>query len=308
MKYIFINLKRFDVPRNLGGICSNPNPVQWISNVMKESISYDLNNLKDISVAYLLPESLLPEAKSALGSQLDVINPIEIGSQGVFRQDIEPGGNFGAFTSNLPAAAAMNLGCSWSIIGHSEERKDKLEIMAAYDSLIYNESESYDKAQKSVNQLIGQEVASALKRNMNVLLCVGESSEEKGQGSFEEQQVRIKAVLRKQLELCLEGNIELLNDRKIVIGYEPIWAIGPGKTPPGQEYIAFVSAYIKEVVAEMFDIDIPVVYGGGLKEANAEMIAGIDTVDGGLVALTKFEQPIAFEPEGLKNIIHKYLQ
>ena len=57
----------------------------------------------------------------------------------------------------------------------------------------------------------------------------------------------------------------------------------------------------------MLSVELPVVYGGGLKEENAKMIAGIETIDGGLVALTKFTGDIAFEPAGLKTIIETYL-
>ncbi|MEG1134455.1 MAG: triose-phosphate isomerase, partial [Cellulosilyticaceae bacterium] len=74
------------------------------------------------------------------------------------------------------------------------------------------------------------------------------------------------------------------------------------------EYIAFVSAYIKETVQELYGFDIPVVYGGGLKEENAKMISDIATVDGGLVALTQFSGEIGFYAEDLRKIIDKYME
>ena len=82
----------------------------------------------------------------------------------------------------------------------------------------------------------------------------------------------------------------------------------PRKNSPDAEYISFVSKYIKATVKELYDKDVTVVYGGGLKEENAGMISKIETIGGGLVALTKFTGDIAFEPEGLKNIINKYLE
>lgn len=307
MKDIFINLKRFDVPRSKGGICPKDNPKEWIEWVIEESINNKLGVLEDITVSYLLPESLLIPAIEKLNSYSEEeTKNISIGSQGVYREDVNPKGNFGAFTTNLPAACAKGMGASWSIIGHSEERKDKLGIIESYEPEYNSQDDLRVRAQKAVNTLINKEVKCALEQNINVLLCVGETSEERGEGTFEEQKPRIKQVLKSQLELCLDNNVDNLEDNKIVIGYEPIWAIGPGKTPPGKDYIAFVSSYIKEVVKDKYGFDIPVVYGGGLKEENAEMIASIDTIDGGLVALTKFIQPIAFEPEGLKNIIMKY--
>ena len=119
---------------------------------------------------------------------------------------------------------------------------------------------------------------------------------------------RIETVLKKQVELNMAGVADKLGDRQLAIGYEPIWAIGPGKTPPGAEYIGFVSSLIKTASTDLFGIDPVVVYGGGLKEENAAMIAGIDTIGGGLVALTKFTPPIGFEPKDLRVIIDKYLE
>ncbi|WP_273327358.1 triose-phosphate isomerase [Vallitalea guaymasensis] len=302
MKEIFVNLKRFDVPVSKGGICPKESSKEWIEWVIAESIRNNLGTLDDITVTYLLPESLLIPAIEKLNSYDEEVRAnISLGSEGVYREDVAKGGNFGAFTTNLPAAAAKSMGLSWSIIGHSEERKDKLGIIERFDK-------DYDskKASFAVNSMINDEVMCALKQDINVLLCIGETAEERGEGSFEEQKPRIKEVLEEQLQLCLDNTTDVMKDNKIVIGYEPIWAIGPGKTPPGKEYIAFVSECIKNYVKKEFGYDIPVVYGGGLKEENAAMIASIDTINGGLVALTKFVQPVAFEPEGLKNIIMKY--
>ena len=75
----------------------------------------------------------------------------------------------------------------------------------------------------------------------------------------------------------------------------------------GAPYIRFVAAFIKETVRQRFGFVPDVVYGGGLKEENAAMLAEIEPLDGGLVALTRFAPPIAFEPEGLKRIIERYL-
>jgi triosephosphate isomerase len=110
------------------------------------------------------------------------------------------------------------------------------------------------------------------------------------------QQPRIEKILRGQvLNGLLQAKAEV-QAGKVVIGYEPIWAIGPGKVPPGQDYIAFVSAYIKRVAREEMGADVAVVYGGGLKEENAGMIASIETIGGGLVALTRFTGEILRRP------------
>lgn len=309
MKEIFVNLKRFDVPKGKGGICTSENPKQWIEWVIEESVKYGIGGLDNIEVTYLLPESLIISAYEKLasysGSGTAAIN---IGCQGVFREDITEGGNFGAFTTNRPAAAAKNIGCSWTILGHSEERKDKLGIIAKFEPACHTDAEIRKNAAAAVDIMINEEVLCALNSGIKVLLCIGETAEERGAGGFEEQKPRIEAVLRSQLIQGLKGTESKEPSGNIVIGYEPVWAIGPGKTPPGSEYISFVSSFIKTAVMREFGFDPVVVYGGGLKEENAGMISKIGTIGGGLVALTKFTGEIGFYPEDLKKIIDKYLK
>jgi len=308
MKEILINLKRFDVPRELGGICPFSNPQEWIESTLKETINYGLGKANDLHLTYFLPEALILSAinvfkkypkKGTVG--------IDIGCQGVFREDIKKGGNFGAFTTNLPATAAKNLGCTWAIIGHSEERADMMGLIEDFEPNIKKEPESRSRAREVVDNTINKEVLCALRAGLNILVCVGESSEEKGSGEFIDQKPRIKSVLQEQLVRNLKNIKNELANKNIVIGYEPIWAIGPGKTPPGKEYISFVSNFIKDTVKNEFDFEPTVVYGGGLKVENAGMLAQIDTIDGGLIALTKFTAEIGFSVKGLSEIINQYL-
>lgn len=304
MKEIYVNLKRFEVPRKYGGLCPDDSPTGWIESVMMESVESGLGSQDGLSLVYLLPEGLIPAAVTKLNSyEFNKRKTIEIGCQGMHWDDIQPGGNFGAFTTSLPAASARNLGSTWAIVGHSEERRAKLQVMRAYNPDLDRQTEKRSKASAAVDGLVKKEVDCALNAGLNVLLCVGESADERGEGSFEEQKPRIETVLKSQLLTNLQGVVDHPGDRKVVIGYEPIWAIGPGKTPPGEAYIDFVSAYIKGVIADNFDAEMSVVYGGGLKEENAAMITGIETIDGGLVALTRFTGEIGFDVAGLKGII-----
>jgi len=276
---------------------------------MEDTIKHGLGNIKDLHITYFLPEALILSAISKLKTFSDEeTKGIDIGCQGVFRDDIQKGGNFGAFTSNLPATAARNLGCTWAIIGHSEERADKLGLIESFEPKIKKDLKLKIKAREVVNCIINKEVLCALEANLNVLLCVGETLEERGEGKFTEQKSRIQSILKSQLTLSLQGIKNKLYGEKIVIGYEPIWSIGPGKIPPGKEYISFVSQYIKSTVKNEFNFEPVVVYGGGLKEENAEMLSRITTIDGGLVALTRFTDEINFEVLGLKRIIDKYLK
>jgi triosephosphate isomerase (TIM) len=105
-------------------------------------------------------------------------------------------------------------------------------------------------------------------------------------------------VLAKQLEEGLEG----VDRSKVVLAYEPIWAIGPGRTPPSPGEITAIAAEIKGLAP------LPLVYGGGLKLGNAESIGSIAELDGGLVALTRFEGQIGFYPEEFLEIVDAYFR
>ena len=189
------------------------------------------------------------------------------------------GGNFGAFTTNRPVSAMKAMGVMHTIIGHCEERNDKMGILA----------EAGVTDTKAVNRILNQEIRLAVDAGMKVLYCIGEKDTELD---------RWDAVLKEQLEIGLEG----VDKSQVVIGYEPIWSIGPGKTPAGKDYITKIARFVKEVTG-----GTDVVYGGGLKVDNAQMLASIDEIDGGLIALTRFQGEIGFYPEEYVEIIRTYL-
>jgi len=128
---------------------------------------------------------------------------------------------------------------------------------------------SPNAASGAISELLGAKVRAAQKVGLKVLFCIGETAE---------QVPARKEVLARQIEGGL-GTADMAN---VVIAYEPVWAIGPGKTPPSARGIADIAADIKRLVA------CPLVYGGGLKKENAASIGAISELDGGLVALTRF--------------------
>ena len=159
MNQIFVNLKRFDVPRRLGGLCPLDDPAKWIESVLDQTIGLGLGSLEDTQLAYLLPEGLASIAvRWMLGISPSMKINLSIGCQGVHWEDIAPGKNFGAFTSFQPATAVRNLGVSWAIIGHSEERKAWQQVMAAFEPGILADERLRQKAARSVDAIINSEV------------------------------------------------------------------------------------------------------------------------------------------------------
>lgn len=276
MKHIYLNLKRFDVPAELGGVNRLAPPEKWaayiVQNTQEGLRQYDP---AEVEFGMYFPEAYLLQAAAARTKD----SPVRIGCQGVYRGDTSAGGNFGAFTTNRPAAAMAAIGCETVIIGHCEERSDKAGILA----------EAGVTDTKVVNRLLNQEIRCAAARGMQVLYCIGEKSEE---------QERWQEVLGEQLEIGLKD----ADKAKIVIAYEPVWSIGPGKTPAGKEYITKIARFVKEQTGGM-----DIVYGGGLKQDNAAMLASIREIDGGLIALTRFQGEIGFYPEEYLDIIRIYM-
>lgn len=305
-RYVFVNLKRFEVPRARGGICPTDEPFAWIQSVIEETAAAGLGALPRLRLVYLLPEGLLApalEARRLAGATTS----IAIGCQGVHWEDLRAGANFGAFTTLLPAQAAAAMGASWTLIGHSEERRAKLQMIEAYDPQSSLLPEQSRKATHAIDTMIRMQVRNALRAGLNVLLCVGETAEQRGEGSVQEIAERLQGVLEDQISHALSGAAPLIDGRQLVIGYEPVWAIGPGKQPPGPEYIELAASLAKRAGRRALRSTPKVVYGGGLKLANAGTLGGIGKVDGGLVALTSFTGDIGFAVDDLVAIVESYL-
>ena len=275
MKHIYLNLKRFDIPRDRGGVNSLAPPQDWAETIVR-GCDAGLERYRDQGMAFTMffPEAHLIGAAAARRAD----SLIGIGCQGVYREDTAAGGNFGAFTANLTAHAAASLGCGSALIGHCEERRDKAELLEL----------GGNRDPRELHRLLNRSVKRAAEAGLDVLFCIGEKAEE---------QEDWQAVLRDQITLGLEG----VDTARVCLAYEPVWAIGPGKTPPDREYIRKIAAFVKEVSG-----GLDVVYGGGLKQDNAAMLASIDEIDGGLIALTRFSGEIGFYPAEYLEIIRAY--
>ena len=274
MKHIYLNLKRFDIPREKGGVNSISDPKEWGSFIVKNT-QEQLKAFKDTEFAMFFPEAHLIPACSAKTED----SPIEVGTQGLFWGDTKVGGPFGAFTTSLTGNAAVSFGCSYALIGHCEERNKLAAIL----------SEAGVVDTKAVNRILNKEILAAQNAGLKVLYCIGEKDTELD--NWDE-------VLKEQLSIGLEG----ADKERVAIAYEPVWSIGPGKTPADKPYITKVAKLVKKETD-----GLAVVYGGGLKTDNAEMLASIDEIDGGLIALTRFKGEIGFYPDEYMDIIKTYL-
>lgn len=277
MKHIFLNLKRFDISPMHGGV-NRLAPMRDWGRVIVERTQDELKVFEDVEFVMYMPEAHLLGAAAARSEN----SPVKLGSQSVYRADTAVGGNFGAFTTNRTGHAVAEMGCESTLIGHCEERNDKMGILAeaGVDPAV---------AMGAVNRILNAEIKAAQAAGLSVLYCIGEKSEE---------QAAWQDVLGAQLDIGLAG----VDMSRVVIAYEPIWSIGPGKTPADKPYIEKIARFVKERTG-----GLDVVYGGGLKKDNAQMLASIDEIDGGLIALTRFAGEIGFYPEEYLEIIRTYL-
>ena len=157
----------------------------------------------------------------------------------------------GAFTGEVSAPMLLELGVEGSIVGHSERRQ------------YFGEND----------ETVARRTAAALEAGLHVIACVGELEEERERGETE-------AVLRRQVSV-LEAH------ERLVVAYEPVWAIGTGKTAT-PELAQEAHALIKSLLA------VPVLYGGSVKPENAVELLAQPDVDGALVGGASLE-PVSLE-------------
>ncbi|TCD48619.1 triose-phosphate isomerase [Chlorobium sp. N1] len=160
----------------------------------------------------------------------------------------------GAYTGEVSAPMLQAVGCGYVILGHSERRQ------------------YFGETDETVNLRIKK----VLEKGMKVILCVGETLEEREAGSFE-------AVVSSQVKGGLK---DVAGVSDIVIAYEPVWAIGTGKTA-SSEQAQEVHAIIRRKVAELYGADaaeaIRIQYGGSVKPSNAAELFSMPDIDGGLI-------------------------
>ena len=162
----------------------------------------------------------------------------------------------GAYTGEVAAPMLTSVGCQWTILGHSERRQ------------YYGETD----------EKLVVKTKLALEAGLGVILCVGENLDEREAGKhFEVCENQIKNVLY---------NFTAEDMKKIVVAYEPVWAIGTGKTATAEQ-AEEIHAHIRKVLADKFGAkvadDTTILYGGSCKPSNAKELFAQPDIDGGLI-------------------------
>lgn len=175
---------------------------------------------------------------------------VAVAAQNIFWEDS------GAFTGEIAPGMLVEIGCKYAIIGHSERRT----IMGETD------------------EMVNKKIFAALKHNLTPIVCIGETLDQR-------EQNQTFTIIETQVNAGLAG-LSLDEAKKIILAYEPIWAIGTGKTATPDQ-AQEVHAFIRKKLVEIFNTEVAdtirIQYGGSVKPENiVELIAQQD-LDGALV-------------------------
>ena len=198
-------------------------------------------------IAVCVPIAYLAQVQSVKSGQQHGLQAIEIGAQ-----DVSAHGS-GAYTGEISGAMLKELGCRYAIVGHSERRQYHAETDA----------------------LVADKAKAALAAGVTPIVCVGETLAEREAGRTEE-------VVKRQLAAVIHANGHCISE--IVVAYEPVWAIGTGRTASPDEAQA-VHAVLRAQLKAATDQSarIRILYGGSMNAANAASLLAQPDIDGGLI-------------------------
>lgn len=177
-------------------------------------------------------------------------SPVKLGAQNMFFEES------GAYTGEISASMLKSVGCEYVILGHSERRT------------IFGESDEW----------INKKIKKAIECGLKVIFCIGETLAQREEGETD-------AIIKSQIINDLQ-NVTSENLKTIIIAYEPIWAIGTGKTAsPGQaqEVHEFIRNLIEEIYSKESAENLIIQYGGSVKPDNAASLLSQPDIDGALV-------------------------
>ena len=189
---------------------------------------------KFLKVIYCPPSTLIRPMTKKLKS-----SHIEVGAQNCHEQE-----TYGPFTGSINSKMIKSVGAKYVIIGHSENRQSG-----------------------ETNKLINKKIKSALKSDLKVIFCIGETLQEK-------RKKITKKVLNRQIRLGLN---KIINKNKIIIAYEPVWSIGSGLIPKTKDLLETIN-FIKNKIKKS-----KVLYGGSVNPKNISELKSINNIDGFLI-------------------------
>lgn len=206
------------------------------SNLEKEEYQ---NYITDFST--IKTKHKLVVCPSFINLGLPVSNEINLGSQNISTY------NSGAHTGEISSAQLKSYNIKYTIIGHSERRKEQKENLLE----------------------INKKIKQAEKNNIIPILCIGETKKERANGEVE-------AIIKEEILSAIEDLTEKQKE-KLIIAYEPIWSIGTGLIPSNKDIIK-ATKYIKKLLPKA-----KVLYGGSVNEENIDIIKKIQDIDGYLI-------------------------
>lgn len=181
-----------------------------------------------------------------VGMKMELGGNLWLGAQDIFYE------KQGAYTGEICGEMLTTLGCCFAIVGHSERRN------------YFNESDN----------TVNRKLKACLDNDLTPILCVGEPEEVRDAGDEE-------SFVGSQLKGCLDG-VDDIN--KVIIAYEPVWAIGTGKTAEPSQAQS-MHAFIRSKLSDMFGdaSQVRILYGGSVKPDNVKELMAQEDIDGGLV-------------------------
>lgn len=230
----------------------------WKMNLTLQEAKDFANELKKTTFDYKNKDVLIAPPSLYLTEMIKILKKVKLSAQNIHFEST------GAFTGEISADMLLSLGVKWTIIGHSERRQ------------LFGETD----------EMINKKVLKALDKGLNVILCVGELLNER------EAQIE-KEIVISQLGLNL-NNISSEQMKQVVIAYEPVWAIGTGKTAKSEdaeEMHKTIRDFIKKKYGRKIANNIRILYGGSVKPDNIKELMSMNNIDGVLVggASLKFD-------------------
>ncbi len=214
--------------------------------------------LKELSTDFTGVQIAIAPPFTALAAAARILkgSPILISAQNVFWAE------WGAYTGEISPPMLLDAGCYFSIVGHSERRQ------------------YFGETDESINK----KILALLKIGLVPIFCVGETLPEREAG-------KAFSIVEKQIRAGLAG-IKINKAHELVIAYEPVWAIGTGKTATPQQ-AQEMQAYIRQILGGLFSSQIvegmSILYGGSVKPDNIAEIMAQEDVDGALVGGASLE-------------------